>query len=283
MREQLIQYVELLFAGAKDCEDVKQEILQNTLDRYDDLISEGKVPEAAYRLAITGIGDINEILGTSPQPVSVYHAPAQELPIDDDTPTKKRMRAIAVGLYILCPLPLIVMDEFLDMDVLGLCGTLALVAVATVLMILGAKKKGKQTAAERYEEEEEQHKSPLSKSIASLIWALGLALYFIISFTTNAWHITWVLFPILSALDKLSGIIIQNREALSSDIRFPSKTKLRKSINRVIWAIGLAVYFLISFASGAWFITWLMFPIIGAVQGLVGALLDLKEAVNYEA
>ena len=28
MREQLIQYVELLFAGAGDCEDIKQEILQ---------------------------------------------------------------------------------------------------------------------------------------------------------------------------------------------------------------------------------------------------------------
>ena len=29
MREQLIQYVQLLFAGAADCEDVKEEILQN--------------------------------------------------------------------------------------------------------------------------------------------------------------------------------------------------------------------------------------------------------------
>ena len=67
MREQLIQYVTLLFAGAEACEDIKQEILQNTLDRYDDLIAEGKAPEAAYRLAITGIGDINEILGRSAQ------------------------------------------------------------------------------------------------------------------------------------------------------------------------------------------------------------------------
>ena len=63
MREQLIQYVSLLFAGAENCEDTRQEILQNTLDRYDDLIAQGKSEEAAYRLAITGIGDINEILG----------------------------------------------------------------------------------------------------------------------------------------------------------------------------------------------------------------------------
>ena len=67
MRDQLIQYVQLLFAGARDCEDIKQEILQNTLDRYDDLIAEGKVPEAAYRLSITGIGDLSEILGSEKQ------------------------------------------------------------------------------------------------------------------------------------------------------------------------------------------------------------------------
>lgn len=69
MREQLIQYVQLLFAGAADCDDTRQEILQNTLDRYDDLIAAGKTPEAAYRLAIMGIGDINEILGRAPVPL----------------------------------------------------------------------------------------------------------------------------------------------------------------------------------------------------------------------
>ena len=47
MRDQLIQYVTLLFAGAQDCADTKQEILQNTLDRYDDLVAQGKSPEAA--------------------------------------------------------------------------------------------------------------------------------------------------------------------------------------------------------------------------------------------
>ena len=66
MREQLIQYVELLFAGAENADDIRQEILQNTLDRYDDLVSQGKSPEAAYRLAISGIGDIREIFRRRP-------------------------------------------------------------------------------------------------------------------------------------------------------------------------------------------------------------------------
>ena len=50
MREQLIRYVELLFAGAENAGDIQQEILQNTLDRYDDLIAQGKTPEAVLPL-----------------------------------------------------------------------------------------------------------------------------------------------------------------------------------------------------------------------------------------
>lgn len=69
MRDHLISYVDLLFAGAPHASDIKQEILQNTLDRYDDLIAQGKSPEAAYQLAISGIGDIQELLSSQPAPI----------------------------------------------------------------------------------------------------------------------------------------------------------------------------------------------------------------------
>ena len=54
--------------------------------------------------------------------------------------------------------------------------------------------------------------------------------------------------------------------------------KLRKSIKSVIWIVGICFYLLISFVSGAWFITWLVFLILPATQGLVNAIFDLKEA-----
>lgn len=282
MREQLIQYVELLFAGTRDCEDIKQEILQNTLDRYDDLIAEGKVPEAAYRLAITGIGDINEILGTKPQ-TAVAPVPAALDKEYQDTPGKKLMRAIAVGLYILCPLPLIVLSEFLGWDNVGLCGTLSIVAVATVLMILGAKKDPKEEEEERREREEAARRSPLSKSVSGLVWAVGLAAYFLISFATLAWHITWVIFPILGAVDKLLSTILEAKEAKHRDFPVSPKGSLRKSIDSIIGAVGLVLYLILSFATGAWYITWLVFPIAGAVKGLASAIFDYKEAVEHEA
>lgn len=278
MREQLIQYVELLFAGARDCEDIKQEILQNTLDRYDDLIASGKVPEAAYRLSIAGIGDINEILGASVPSTAAPHSASA--PDDGDTPGKKLLRAIAVGLYILCPVPLIVLSG-LGMDIFGLCGTLSIVAVATVMIVLGAKKEAPDK--QETDEEEISPQSDLSKSLVSLIWAIGLGIYFLTSFTTRAWHITWVIFPILGAFENLTKALVRNYEAQHNEFIFPNRQRVKKGIRNLIWAIGLAIYFLFSFVTGAWYMSWLIFPIIGAVQGLTYAIMDLKEAMKYEA
>lgn len=214
MREQLQQYVELLFAGAPDSEDIKQEILQNTLDRYDDLIAQGKVPEAAYRLAITGIGDINEILGSAAQVIPA--APAREVHPEEDAAAakRKRTRAIAIGLYIICIIPLIVLSSF-GLDTLGLCATLSIVAVATVAIIQNQEP----------DDEEEVHQSRKPDS---------------------------------------------------------PRGELHKSIRSLIGIITLIVYLAVSFLTGAWYITWLIFPLSGAVKGLVRAILDLKEAVDHE-
>ena len=265
MREQLEQYVNLLFAGTQNCDDIRQEILQNTLDRYDDLIAEGKVPEAAYRLAITGIGDISEILGTPSVPVR----PVQEMPAEPDDPRKKVMRAIAIGLYIICMIPLIVLSD-MGMDILGLCGTLSIAAVATVLIILGAKK----STDDEEKKAPNTEKSPLAKSITALIWSLGLALYFILSFATNAWHITWVIFPILGALDGLTAAIVDRKETPIAPIRKPMRA--------LVLAIGLILYLILAVTTRAWFLSLLVFPICAAISGLVRAILDLKEALTNE-
>ena len=63
MREKLKEYVHLLFAGTVGKEDMEQEILQNTLDRFDDWVARGFSEEDAYRKAVSGIGDIDALLG----------------------------------------------------------------------------------------------------------------------------------------------------------------------------------------------------------------------------
>ena len=206
MRAQLQQYVELLFAGASDSEEIKDEILQNTLDRYDDLIAQGKVPEAAYRLAIAGIGDIHEILGTD-RIDSRYTPPRQEAPVPED-PERKKTRAKAIGLYIASPIPLLILSE-LGYSTMGLCLTLLLVATATVVLLM-------------------------------------------------------------------------NRNSSEEETQTSDRDAHKESRHFIPGFLTLGIYLILSFATGAWFITWLVFPIMGAVEGLIRAIHDLKEAVEYE-
>lgn len=211
MRDQLIQYVNLLFAGAPDSDDIRQEILLNTLDRYDDLVSQGKSPEAAYRLAISGIGDINEILGNdtpaNPSPrAQTARGTVDEEPEDAHS---RKLRAVAVAMYILCPTPLFILSEF-GLDTLGLCLTLLIVAAATYLMILIKKKSTEESASAPVQLSPTQE---LKKGVGNLIWAIGLAVYLVLSFITGAWHITWILFPIIACGRSLANAIIDLKEA----------------------------------------------------------------------
>lgn len=212
MKEKLIQYVDLLFAGATGSEDIKQEILQNTLDRYDDLIAEGRSPESAYRMAISGIGDINEILGQGSQARPAASAPLSHKKEERDTPTKKLLRAVAIGLYIVSLVPLMVLSE-MRMATLGFCSLLGVCAVATVLMVLGAKSKNETEFSSCAAQRHDNPKQALCQSICHAVWVAALVLFFLISFLTRAWLITWLIFPVAGAVQGLIKAIFDLKEA----------------------------------------------------------------------
>ena len=204
MREQLEQYVRLLFAGTPDSEDMQQEILQNTLDRYDDLIGQGKSQEAAYRLAIAGIGDVNELLGgVSPAPAAQVPPAPQKKPVN----WRKPVQAFAIFLCIISAIPLIALST-VDMEILGLCATLAIVAVAVVALILSGDKK-----EEKEQKADFASKHPVYKAYKSVSGALTLAVYLVVSFWSGAWHLTWLIFPISGAVDGIVKAIFDLKEA----------------------------------------------------------------------
>lgn len=126
MRDQLIRYIEDLFASAPDTDDIRQEILQNTLDRYDDLTAQGKAPGAAYSLCVNGIGDIQALL--HPQ-----------------TPAEQRTR--------------------------------------------------------------------INRTAGGVILAAGGLIWLILSLTTKAWHITWLIFPMAAAVYGLFRAVMDLKEA----------------------------------------------------------------------
>lgn len=70
MREKLKDYVNSLFRGAPDTQrnrELREEILQNTLDRFDDLVAQGCTEEEAYSQAVASIGDVRQLWEAGPE------------------------------------------------------------------------------------------------------------------------------------------------------------------------------------------------------------------------
>lgn len=211
MREQLIRYIDLLFAGTPHAADIKQEILQNTLDRYDDLTAQGKSPEAAYSLAISGIGDVSELLVGTAVHADAGSAPVMEHRSQPIVPIwKKFLRAAAICLYILSPIPLFVLAE-LSMETIGLCGTIGIVAVATALMVISGGRNSK--PSQKQPAETADPRTELRRAARAIIWAIGICVYFVLSFTLGAWYITWVVFPLTAAVQGLVIACMDLKEA----------------------------------------------------------------------
>lgn len=59
--------------------------------------------------------------------------------------------------------------------------------------------------SEKTKEEKKQDK--IVKQINDIIGAIGVAIYFIVSFTTMAWHLTWIIFIVIGLVEEIVKLI----------------------------------------------------------------------------
>lgn len=211
MENKLRAYMDHLFRevpDSKNAVEVKEEILQNLIDKYHDLLAEGKSEEAAYNIAIASIGDVSELLDSLKEKEQVC-GPKQEAYMHWKRKSAGII-AIAVMLYILCIIPPIIVDAIGANDAIGACLMFVFIAIATGLLVYNAMTKPAQTKMddtmmEDFKEwkNKNDEKRQAMKSIKSALWSIITVLYFIISFTTGAWYITWVIFLIGAACESI--------------------------------------------------------------------------------
>lgn len=52
----------------------------------------------------------------------------------------------------------------------------------------------------------------LERSISTLVSTVTVIVYLIVSFWTHAWHITWVIFPLVSAVKGVAFAMMHKKE-----------------------------------------------------------------------
>jgi hypothetical protein len=214
MEANIRNYVETLFNNtppSRKAVELKEEMIQNLNEKYNDLIAEGKTPEAAYNIAIAGIGDVSGLLKDLQREMvnpEVYAAARQK---------SAMMTAISIMLYILSVVPLIALASFIPGDAAAIIGVVIMfvfIAAATGLLIYNGMTKPKylkteDTMVEDFKQwqSSNQEKKSLRSSVSSAVWALIVALYFLVSFVTGAWHLTWLIFILGAAVQSLINIV----------------------------------------------------------------------------
>lgn len=116
---------------------------------------------------------------------------------EKDMDNKKKstlLLTVAVMLYILCAVPIIIIP-----NQVGLVLLLVMVAVATGLMIFRSRLNSNDKRDEN-EEKSPKPENPILKAVKRCVWILAVVVYIVISFSSGAWYITWLVFPITGAI-----------------------------------------------------------------------------------
>lgn len=217
MNDQFRDYIEQIFEDAPPTTkavEIKEEILQNLIDKYNDLVEEGKTPEAAYNIAVANIGDMGELIEELKEDYTMQQDPNYVREMEQSRKKSAAITAIAVGLYILCVIPPMIFE-----NTFGAIIMFIMVAIATTMLVFNHMTKPQipkadDSLAEEFKEfrVHNSNKSRTMKAVNSAIWALTTALYILISFWSGAWHITWVIFVMAWAAENFVKAIIEMRD-----------------------------------------------------------------------
>ena len=211
MNEKLRAYIESLFSDApktKKTVELKEEILQNLFDKYNDLIAEGKNEESAYNIAVASVGDISGLVEELNS--SNY---------SEETEKQRKRSAMLVSLGVVLAIASFIPHFIFDNEDVACIFMFLFWAIAAGLFVYNGMTKPKynkldDTLVEEFKEWKAQSNEKNSSfgMLSLSLWLITVALYMVISFATGAWYITWIIYLIAAAMNVLIKALLDMRK-----------------------------------------------------------------------
>lgn len=218
MKENLRKYIDNLFAQAPNTPKVmelKEELLSNLAAKYDDLITQGRSEDDAYKIAVGGIGDVNELI-KGLENDKIYNYARQE----SDRRKSAMLVSIAVGLYIISIASVILCTMIPAVGPeAGAVVMFIIAAIATSLLVFSAMSRPKyrrsdNTIVEEFKEwnNTNNQNRQVYRSVISAMWPLIVVIYLILSFVFGSWAYSWIIFLIGVALQHIIKLVFEMRK-----------------------------------------------------------------------
>ncbi len=214
MNQKIRKEVNSLFEKApntKRANDLKDEIISNAEDKYEDLIKQGKNEEEALQIVIEEIGNVDELIEelNKNNPIHTQY-------VEEARKKTALIVSICVGLYILSVIACVVLDELGLPDFITASSFLSIAGASTCVLIYHFMTKPKytkydDTIVEEFKEwkgKKDKNKE-IKKTIDSIIWTLTVIIYLVVSFTFGIWYISWIIFLIASLIENIIKLIFK--------------------------------------------------------------------------
>ncbi len=214
MNEKIRKEVNILFENApntKRANDLKDEIISNAEDKYEDLLKQGKKEEEALQTVVKEIGNVEELIEELNK-----NNPIHKGYIEEGRKKTALIVSVCVGLYILAVIACVVLEELALPEFVTVSAFLTMAGLATCILIYHFMTKPKYTKYEDTMVEEfkewkgkKDKNKEIKKAIDSILWTLTVIIYLVVSFTFGIWYISWIIFLIASLIESIIKLMFK--------------------------------------------------------------------------
>lgn len=190
---------ERLFKLRKE-KNISQEELANVLDVSRQTISKWENGESTPDF--DKIIPLSEYFGITSDELLTGNFNIKEAKIESIKDNYARNLAISISLYILSIVAIIIFAAQFNQPIIGVCLFFILIAVATGLIVYNSiyYKKNNENIKEKTD-------NSILNPIKNIISILAVIIYLIVSFLTQAWYITWIIFIIDGLIEEIVKLI----------------------------------------------------------------------------
>jgi transcriptional regulator with XRE-family HTH domain len=121
--------------------------------------------------------------------------------------------AVAVSMYIISLVSIILCAEVFNSPIIGVSLFFTIIAIATGLLIYN----GIYYKKESKDEPTTKQKTIISQ-VQGIVGIIGVIIYLMVSFSTYAWHITWIIFIIVGLVNKIVELIYYLKNNKGEDV-----------------------------------------------------------------
>jgi hypothetical protein len=235
MNDKIRNHIEKLFENAPSTRkalELKEELLANSEERYQDLIANGVSTEDAVKNVINSIGNVSELFQgleeVNPDNDQLYYDRMKKAAI---------IKTTAVGIYIFSIVVFIFCVFINDISygahgywsgfnggnmnyvMLGLILMILIDIVPTCMLVYVSSiypkyNKREDTVVEDFKEWKSGSLKvkAIKGSVRTVIWTSTVLIYFAVSFFTFAWYATWIIFLVALCVQAVVELLFRLKE-----------------------------------------------------------------------